>query len=368
MPRWTETAIVAAVLIMTACATMAPPQPPSLDLPKPPTDMRAVRKGNKVVLTWTIPTSTTDRATIHKLGPMRVCRGSQTLTQCGTPLGEGHSNPQDPPSHAGKEKVSASYTDLLPGEMLSDGPSGFVTYAVVVANTDARDAGLSNQVRVSTAKTLPAPQDFSARVTAQGVVLGWTGATGKNSAPSERQKYQVYPVRRVYRVSRREEGSHESTAVGDVRAIDGDLQLTDSTFEWQKTYGYRVEAVTIVSRSGQDDLQVEGDDSTEVRVFANDIFPPAVPAGLQAVFSGPGQAAFVDLIWAPVSDVDLDGYKIYRHEAGAAPVKMNAELVKAPAYRDSNVEPGKTYSYAVSAVDLRGNESARSEEASERVP
>jgi fibronectin type 3 domain-containing protein len=36
-----------------------------------------------------------------------------------------------------------------------------------------------------------------------------------------------------------------------------------------------------------------------------------------------------------------------------------------PAYRDSDVKPGVRYSYSVSAVDARGNESARSEEASE---
>jgi fibronectin type 3 domain-containing protein len=47
---------------------------------------------------------------------------------------------------------------------------------------------------------------------------------------------------------------------------------------------------------------------------------------------------------------------------------VNSELVKAPSYRDSDVASGKTYTYSVSAVDLRGNESHRSEEASEPVP
>jgi len=35
-------------LLFTACATMGPPQPPSLELAKPPTDLRAVRKGDRV--------------------------------------------------------------------------------------------------------------------------------------------------------------------------------------------------------------------------------------------------------------------------------------------------------------------------------
>ena len=115
-------------------------------------------------------------------------------------------------------------------------------------------------------------------------------------------------------------------------------------------------------------MEVEGEDTPPVKIFANDIFPPAVPSGLQAVFSGPGQQSFIDLIWSPVSDMDLDGYNVYRHEEGSAPVKVNAVLLKTPSYRDTTVIAGKHYVYAVTAVDVRGNESSHSEEASEDVP
>jgi len=118
-------------------------------------------------------------------------------------------------------------------------------------------------------------------------------------------------------------------------------------------------------------VQVEGDDSPVIRVVAHDIFPPSVPAGLQAAYSGEGQKPFIDLIWAPVASADLAGYNIYRREANSAkgrPTKLNAELVKSPSYRDAEVSSGKTYIYSVSAVDVRGNESARSDEASEPVP
>jgi hypothetical protein len=146
------------------------------------------------------------------------------------------------------------------------------------------------------------------------------------------------------------------------------FSLSDSNIEWQKTYEYRAETVTVVAESGKLEVQVEGDDTPEIKVFANDIFPPAVPSGLQAVFSGPGQSPFVDLVWAPVSDLDLAGYNVYRHEQGAPAAKLNTELLKTPAYRDSNVESGKRYFSSVSSVDARNNESGRSEEASEAVP
>jgi hypothetical protein len=355
-------------IMLTACATVGPPQPPSLELPKAPTDLRASRKGDRVILTWTVPSVTTDRKTIRNLGPTRICRGLETkLTQCGVPVGEAavQATSRAPTSSTStkpsKQKVSGAYTDSLPAQLENDNPSSFITYAVEVLNTDGRGAGLSNQVRVSLARTLPPPRDFAARVTSGGVVLKWT-----NDVQSENSEAEV---RYVYWVYRRQEGGQQETFVGEIPAVGAaELELTDSNIEWEKTYEYHAETVTVLAQEKQAALQIEGDDSAEVKVFADDVFPPAVPSGLQAVFSGPGQKIFIDLVWAPATDVDLDGYNVYRREEGAAAVKVNAGLVKTPAYRDMNVVSGKRYFYSVSAVDVRGNESARSEEAGETVP
>jgi hypothetical protein len=241
-----------------------------------------------------------------------------------------------------------------------DDPSASATYAVEVLNAGGRGAGLSNQVRVSLVRTLPPPRDFAARVTGQGVVLTWTNDVPPAHSPA------THYVDRVYR---RAEGNAQTILVGEVPAgSERTLTLTDSGIEWEKTYEYLAETVTVIAPEGKPAVQVEGDDTPEVKVFAHDVFPPAVPSGLQAVSSGPGQKTFVDLVWAPASDVDLDGYNVYRHEEGSDPVKLNVQPLKTPAYRDSNVASGKTYFYSVSSVDVRGNESARSEEASETVP
>ena len=356
---------LAAPLMFAACATVGPPQPPSLELPKPPSDLRAVRKGDQVTLSWTIPAKTTDRQMVRSLGPTRICRGlAPELTECGTPVGQAaaqaisRANPS--PKQKSKEKISATYTDTLPAQIESDDPSGLITYAIEVLNTDGRGAGLSNQVRVPLTRTLPPPHDFSGRVTSRGVVLTWS-----NNLPPT---VAAAPVHYLYRIYRQQEGSAQRSLAGEVAPAGDKLTLTDANIEWQKTYEYRAETVTVIVAENTPGVQVEGDDSPEIKVFADDIFPPAVPSGLQAVFSGPGQQAFIDLIWAPVTDVDLDGYNVYRHEEGTAPVKVNAALVKTPAYRDMAVVSGKNYFYSVSAVDVRENESARSEETSEIVP
>ena len=310
------------------------------------------------MLTWTLPKSTTDRKTIRSLGPTRICRGFGELKECGTPVGQTPPQAQLPANTSGKAQEE-SYTDTIAG-IESDSPGAFATYAVEVLNREGRGAGISNQVRVSLAHTLPPPQKFEARVTRDGVLLRWSA--GATASPPAGVHY-------VYRVYRNVVGSNERVQAGQLPAGgEQDYRLTDSSIEWEKTYEYRAEAVTLIEVPGKPEIQVEGDDTPAIKVFADDVFPPAVPTGVQAVFSGPGQKPFIDLIWAPVTDADLAGYNVYRAEDGGAAIKINIELVRAPAYRDTNVQSGERYMYSVSSVDLRGNESGRSEEASESVP
>ena len=369
LTRWLG---LSAPLMIAACATIGPPQPPSLELPKPPTDLRAVRKGDRVTLTWTIPSVTTDRQTVRTFGSTRIWRGvTVQLTQCGTPVGEAPPSvrPSSPASSqaglasakSSKQKIAGSYTDTLPSQIMSDDPAASITYAIEALNTGGRGAGLSNQVRVPLVRTLPPPQGFAARVTSAGVVLNWTSEVPL----AESTKTLHY----IYRVYRRPEGSQEQILAGEIPVgSERNLTLTDSSIEWEKTYEYHADTVTVIAQENKPQVQVEGDDTAEIRVFADDVFPPAVPSGLQAVSSGPGQKNFVDLVWAPVTDIDLDGYNVYRHENGMTVVKVNTALVKTPSYRDGSVSSGKNYLYSVTAGDLRGNESARSEEAGEVVP
>lgn len=349
---------LAAPLMFAACATIGPPQPPSLDLPKTPADLKATRKGDRVVLTWTIPTTTTDRQIIRTLGPTEICRASTpAMQECGTPVGKVAAGPSSA-KPSSKQRATGSYTDVLSPEFQSDDPAAYATYAVEVLNPEGRGAGLSNRIKVPLIRTAPPPNDFQARVSSQGIALNWTGES--RSAPPQ--------IHCVYRVYRRGQDQQESS-IGEVPADRGpSYTFTDSQIEWEKTYEYRVETVTGIASPNKPEVQVEGDDTQIAKVFAHDIFPPAVPAGLQAVFSGPGQQRFIDLVWAPVSDADLGGYSVYRRTEKTAPTKINLGSVKMPAYRDTAVDSGMRYFYAVASVDLRGNESARSEETSEAVP
>lgn len=362
--------LLACVAAMAGCGASRPPLPPSLELPQPVRDLRAVRKGNHVYLTWSVPTRTTDLQAVRRLGSTRICRSLQgPATQC-VPVGEVPTSqialPKPTKQRGAPRKeerpniIEASYTDALSPDFEQQNPTTLASYAVETLNSDGHGAGLSNQVQVPLARILPAPGDVRAEVTAQGIAMSWTASPMPREFPG---------VSYLYRLYRREKGSRTETVAGEVPLGSTEqATLLDHTFEWQTTYEYRVTAVTAIAPPGQAPAQVEGDDSPSISVVANDIFPPAVPSGLQAVFSGVGQQPFIDLTWSPDTDADLAGYNVYRREEGTQFAKINTDLVKTPTFRDNAVELGKQYFYAVSAVDLRGNESARSEESSESVP
>src|ERR1700692_4745949 len=133
---------VSVPLMFTACAAVGAPPPPSLECPKPPSDCRAARKGDRVTLSWTAPSATTDRRTLRSVGPTRICRAlARELTQCGIPVGDAAAQPSSNTARSSKQRIGRSYVDSLPGQLQSDNPSAFVTYAVEVLNAEGRGAG-----------------------------------------------------------------------------------------------------------------------------------------------------------------------------------------------------------------------------------
>jgi hypothetical protein len=359
--------LVFAAALLSSCAQMGPPVPPSLELPKVVSDLKAVRKGDKVYLHWTSPTQTTDGESVQHLGKTGICRNlNDASAQC-EKVGEVQTAQNPKAAHnANLSTVNeANYVDTLPADLQHD-PDKVLSYSVSVENDSGRSAGLSNHVQIPAASMLPAPADFKAQATADGIALSWTAVT----PPAD--------FHGSYRIYRQQEGAGTSVVAGELPMDRASTQFVDHGFEWGKTYSYHITAVREVAggmypcgnppKDCASVFLVEGDDSPTAKVFADDVFPPAIPSGLQAVFSGEGQKPFIDLLWAPDTEGDLAGYNVYRQVDGDTATKLNSEPVKTSAYRDSQVQSGKKYFYLVTAVDLRGNESARSEEASEQVP
>jgi fibronectin type 3 domain-containing protein len=148
----------------------------------------------------------------------------------------------------------------------------------------------------------------------------------------------------------------------------------DKTARFGDIYEYtaqRVERLTVATKSGAQTLELPGEVSPPVRVDVLDTFPPAIPTGLVAVAVAEEKA--IDLSWQPDTDEDLAGYIVYRisvsGEASSSWQRVSGDQpIPTPAWRDPSVEPGHSYRYAVTAIDLTGHESKRSIETEESVP
>src|SRR5215469_15047695 len=67
---------------LVACGSPGVPIPPSLELPRQVRNLQASRKADKVTLTWSMPTKTTDQRNIRQSGVVDICRDSALMKKC----------------------------------------------------------------------------------------------------------------------------------------------------------------------------------------------------------------------------------------------------------------------------------------------
>jgi len=360
-------------ICLTGCGTPGAPQPPSLRLPELVNDLAAQRTGNTVTLHWTMPKKTTDHLLISSQikgpVPVRVCRRESELDPCesagDTAFGPG---------------VEAEFHETLP-PALSAGKPRQLLYFVELKNKpgqSGRSAGLSNAATVA-AGAAPAPiSSLAAEVRANGVVLHWNSSEAPTAVRLHRRLMTPAPQR---------EKSGSTLTSPAPEPISRDLfvnpptagqspvsanRALDNSVQFGKAYEYtaqRIEQITVDGKA----LELAGELSAPITVDVIDTFPPAVPTGLAAVLV-PNEKT-IDLSWQPDSEEDLAGYIVYRAAGdldNAGPANWTRisgpQPIASPVFRDSHIESGHRYRYAVSAIDQTGHESLHSIEAQESVP
>ncbi len=95
-----------------------------------------------------------------------------------------------------------------------------------------------------------------------------------------------------------------------------------------------------------------------------DMVPPNPPTSVSVeILDQETYGGWVLISWAPNSEPDLAGYKVYKSSYKVGPFTLVPEarqsLIKCPWYYDNPVPNEVTY-YKVTAVDQSGNESAYS--------
>lgn len=314
-----------ATLVLAGCGYVGDPQPPALRIPTTVSDLSAFQRGDKLRLSFSLPKLTTEGLVIANQGEMDVRVGL---------IPDGGFN-IDAWTAAAK-RVPASATEQSPTGQLSveAAVSEFagkeIAAAVRTANDKGRWSAWSNIVTATIVKPLLKPAAIRTVAVAEGVRLDW-----KSDAPQ-------------FRVFRRADKEETFNLLGQVT---GSI-FTDRTAEFGNIYHYRIQAF---SPTGA--LEAESEISDTVAFTPKDTFPPAPPVGIAAL-AGVGS---IEIAWERNLEKDLGGYRIYRATADG-PFAPLSELIESPSFSDKTAETGKTYRYAVSALDRLGNESAKSQE------
>jgi hypothetical protein len=368
--RWSVNAAllaVSAAAFLTGCGTPGAPLPPSLKLPDPVTNLAAIRTGNQVLLTWTMPKKNTDKMLIKGNIPVRVCR-KEGSGACETV----------PASLSFPSEAKATFTETLPAKLASGAPRP-VSYFVELLSPHGRSAGLSNAAHVLAGEAPAAVAGLASQLRKGGVVLSWTPEeSGDHTTVIRLHRKLLTPQTK----SAASEGSQqgllappkellEQTLLVDSPAQPG--RALDNSIRFGQTYEYRAQRVARVVVDGEP-VELAGPLSEPIRVEAIDTFPPAIPTGLAAVATAADSATgpSIDLSWLPVTEADLAGYAVYRRDGDTSDSPWQRisppPPVIGPAFHDPQVQPGHIYHYAVTAIDQLSHESARSAEAEEAVP
>lgn len=215
---------------------------------------------------------------------------------------------------------------------------------------------------------LPPPErihDLRAAEMDTGVSLTWTPPERTSSG----QPLTSLSAYRIYRAEMESPpanaGAAKSKAPPALIAVVVSPSYLDAQIEWAHVYSYTVRSIAQYPADS-----VESADSESVQVTPRDVFPPAPPRDLVAVYvAGGGETpAGVELSWAISTEADFAGYNIYRNEMGTEPARLNRGLLLTPTFRDMSVVGGAQYIYTVTAVDRAGNESRPSVPVSAAIP
>jgi len=112
--------------------------------------------------------------------------------------------------------------------------------------------------------------------------------------------------------------------------------------------------LTVVARDAAGNVSQDSAEARFTTKASNDKTAPSVPGGLKVSGTGPSN---VTLTWNAAKDnsggIGLDGYNVYVDGKKTASTDTTTATV-------GNLKGGQAYSFQVTAVDLAGNESARS--------
>jgi hypothetical protein len=349
------------LFVGAGCGAPGEPTPPAPPIPVAVTDLAAHQAGDGVQLIFTLPAKTITGDRLASPPAVEIVRG--TPKPDGSPEAKTFRVVYTVPGSLVENYVSEGHVKIIdpvaPAETRAH-PGGTLVYVIRTRASKKRASADSNAVSVRVYPVSEPVAKLDARVTEPAIELSWTAPT-RTSGGDPLSGFSGY---RIYRGELDPASAEAATTDFSKAKWKSPLALLapsdentyrDTLFDFGKAYAYIVRSVVLVEGS-----ELESGDSVPAIVTPRDTFPPAAPQNLvAAVLSGatPG-SVLVDLSWSINLETDLAGYRVYRSERqDTRGVVITPDLLLAPAYRDTSVEPGHRYWYSVTAVDRAGNES-----------
>jgi len=345
-----KSALILLVLIASGCGKIGDPLPPIPRAPLVIDELAVTQTGTRLVLRF--PVVLSDRT--RKLDRIDVYR---LIEPAGDPIGlplETFSTRSTIVSSISAESIKAGRTVIEYSDAIDTQSGGDrrYRYAVRMIGDDGAAADFSNYATITPVFNLAAaPAGLQITQTEKEIQLSWEQPSGNvdGSRPANIAGYNIY--RRL---------AGEELIKLNPQPVE-EARFADRNFLFGSTYEYIVRSVS--SGAGL----IEGDSSLPIAHTPVDKFPPAAPISVTiASING-----IVSIFWPINIEPDVAGYLVYRSEDGALPpdqwIKLTPQLHKPASFRDERVQVGKQYFYQITAVDVYGNESARSAMVSEVV-
>jgi hypothetical protein len=233
-------------------------------------------------------------------------------------------------------------------------------YAVRLVTAAGTAADFSNYAIITPLFDLALPPgDMQAKQRETEIELTWSppAANESGSTPANIAAYNLY---------RREgESAQPPVKLNAEPLLEG--RFIDRNFQFGAKYEYLVRGLSLLPNDASLINAIETNESAALAYSPKDAFPPAAPTPITIA----SIASIVSLYWPLNPEADVVGYNIYRAQSEATPpeqfIKLNPQLHKTASFRDERVQAGEKYFYQITAVDAYGNESPRSETASEVV-
>jgi len=263
---------ILSTLLLTGCAYIGPPLPPSVDIPARVTDLRAAEIGENIVVLFTLPMLNTQGLNLKGIRSVEL-----RITA--------------PDANPVMEPVPATG----PGPVQYRFPAKAwvgkdVTMMVRATGSKRKASDWSNQVMMHIDPPLAEPADLKVANAEMGVRLSWQG-TGH---------YRIF----------RAEGDQQPDQIGETDKPE----YADESTDYGKSYRYYVQAAAGALQQSE----VAG----PATIVPADVFPPAVPVGLTAV---PGVGT-IELAWERnierdfrIQRVPVRGRRVFRKDRGTDP-------------------------------------------------